>query len=81
MGGQKISPLTTVFNRLAAGPVDIAPVGKLDKWTTVIKPSAAGKISPLGERDIMPGGEAMYQLVIEYDVNQVEAGDITCRYL
>jgi hypothetical protein len=43
LGGQKVSPLVTVFNRLAAGPVDITPVGKLDNWTTVIKPSVAGK--------------------------------------
>jgi len=80
LGGQKVSPLVTVFNRLAAGPVDITPVGKLDKWTSVIKPSVAGKISPLGERDIMPGGEVMYQLIIEYEVSQTEAGDITCRF-
>ena len=37
---------------------------QLDKWTAVVKPVSVGKVIPLGERDILSDGTALYQLVL-----------------
>ena len=77
-GGTKVSNLLRISSPLAA--CDITPSAKLDKWTTVIKPIQSGKVAPLGERDILSDGSILYQLILEYECDLPESGDITPRF-
>lgn len=69
-GGAKVSNVIRVFSHLS--PAELSPSASLNKWIAVVKPSAAGKISPLGERDILPNGTINYQMILEYDFEQTE---------
>ena len=73
-GGQRVSEVVRVHNCLVT--TDISPNAKLDKWHQVIKPSAPGKISALGERDVLLDGSRLYQLVLSYEVDQSDAGEV-----
>ncbi len=64
------SPLTTV---------EVSPFAKLDKWTSILKPISS-KISPLGERDILPDGRPLYQLVLEYEFDLADSYEVVCRW-
>lgn len=77
-GGQKVSPMLRVSAPLASET--IAPSAKLDKWTTTVFPTTAGKVSPLGERDFLPDGRPIYQLALEYEFDQVDAGEVCPRF-
>lgn len=79
-GGQRVSEKITVFSKLCTFPIDISPSAKLDRWTTMIKPSSAGKVAPLGERDVLPDGTRLYQLVLEYEIEHTEANDAVPRW-
>ena len=59
---------------------EIAPSAKLDRWLQVVRPVRLGKINALGERDTMLDGSPLYQLVLEYEVEQAEAGEVTCQW-
>ena len=76
-GGQRVSDVVRVYNPLET--TDVAPVVKLDKWRQVIKPTALGKISSLGERDVMLDGTYV-PIDHEYEVDQTEAGEMTPRF-
>lgn len=75
--GQRVSSIVRIFAPL--GTTEIAPEGKLTKWLSTIK-STSSKVSPLGERDVLPDGTSVYQLVIEYEIDLSEACDIIPRF-
>jgi hypothetical protein len=74
-GGSRVSPALRLSSHLTT--VEAAPAGKLEKWITSIRPIAAGKVVPLGERDIVPlSGNVLYGLNIEYAFEQAETGQV-----
>lgn len=75
--GQRVSNVVRLFAPL--GTTEISPEGKLTKWLSTIKASSS-KVSPLGERDVLPDGTPVYQLVLEYDIDLSESFDITPRF-
>lgn len=77
-GGSKLSEPIRVSAVLHKA--DLSPCGKLDKWTSVIKPIAVGKISPLGERDVLPDGKILYSLMLEYEIDLSDSFDVVCRF-
>lgn len=85
--GQKISSLIQIYSPLST--VDINPTGKFDKIQTTIFPSnnplgtsdvVPGKIQALGERDFLPDGTPLYQLVLEYSAEVSENSNVTPRW-
>ena len=78
IGGQRVSDIIRLEARLMT--VELSPAAKLDKWRAVVKPTSTGKILPLGERDIYPDGSVIYQLILEYEFDNIEAGDVTPRW-
>lgn len=78
-GGDRVSEIVQLRND-GSESVDISPTAKLDKWRQVIKPSSLGVISVLGERDIMLDGSSLYQMILSYDIDQTEAGDVIIRF-
>jgi len=77
-GGTKLSEPVRV--NAVLHKADVSPSGKLDKWISVVKPVAVGKISPLGERDVLPDGKILYSLVLEYEVDLADAFEVVCRF-
>ena len=75
---QRVSEMVRVRSFL--GSAEITPAAKLDKWVSVTKPSQQGKVLPLGSRDVLPDGTRCYQLVIEYEFDQPEDGEVTLRW-
>ena len=73
-GGQRVADVVRVHNCLVT--TDISPCAKLDKWRQVLKPSTPGKITALGERDVLLNGSRLYQLVLSYEVDQSEVGEV-----
>ena len=76
--------MVRVSNTLSTSVVEIQPVPKLDRWITAIKPIAPGKISSMGERDILltdgPGptpNTPVYQLILEYEVDMSDPAEVT----
>jgi len=56
----------------------ILPSAKLTTWRTPISPISEGLISPCDERDILiTGSTQIYQLVLTYEFEQKEPGNIT----
>jgi tripeptidyl-peptidase-2 len=56
------------------------PSGKFTHWLSPLIPKSAGKIGPLGERDVWPTfTKKIYQTVLTYEFEQEEAGGITVR--
>ena len=73
-----------VSNTLSTNVVEIQPVPKLDRWISAIKPLAPGKITSMGERDVIltdgPGvtpDTPLYQLILEYEIDMNDAAEIT----
>ena len=79
-GGQRVGDMIRVENALGDNTTDDNPYGKLEKWVAVLKPTAPGKVSPLGERDILPEGSPLYQLVFQYEFDQADSGEIIPRW-
>ena len=58
----------------------LEPSGNLKTWVSPLKPKGDSKISPLGERDLWPTyNKKIYQLVLNYEFEQEEAGGVTLR--
>ena len=83
-GGCRVSPIIRVSNTLSTNVVEINPVPKLDRWISAIKPMAPGKITSMGERDVLlsdgPGitpDTPLYQLILEYEIDMNDAAEIT----
>jgi len=72
--GQRVSEVLRITNTLAT--VDILPAGKLDRHTSTIRPSVQGKVTPLGERDVLVNGSTLYSLVLDYEFEMLEPGDV-----
>eukprot|EP01041_Mallomonas_annulata_P006918 gene6918-14055_t len=72
--GQRVSQLIRLHATLCTA--EISPSAKLDKWRAIIKPNAVGKVTPLGERDVLLDGSPIYQMILEYDIEQMEVGDV-----
>jgi hypothetical protein len=70
-GGARVSSLIRLTSHIAT--VEAAPAGKLEKWTTFIRPSTIGKVYPLGERDVVPSGAALYAVDITYAFEQTDS--------
>jgi len=78
MGGARVSGQLRVRSLL--GNADTNPSAKLDKWISTVKPSAPGKVSSLGERDVLPDATPLYQLVLEYSFECTGSTKITPRF-
>ena len=76
--GEQISNLVTLSAEL--GTVTAAPAGKLDKWLTTVMPNGPGKVTPLGERDVLPSGTPLYQMILEYTFEQPIHTAVTPRW-
>jgi tripeptidyl-peptidase II len=58
----------------------VSPSAKLLKWKCPVRPKSEGVITPLGERDVIPGtNKRIYQLLLHYEFTQEEAGSFTPR--
>src|SRR3546814_1993238 len=68
-------PYTTLFR---SSSVDVSPTAKLTKWQQKIRPSQA-QVLPLGERDVLPNGKPIHQLILEYEFDQDEPQSVTPR--
>lgn len=75
LGGCRVSPRVKLTAQLMT--VALQPVAKLDTWKSTVKPTASGKVSPLGERDVLLSGKPIYQLVLEYAFELADALEAT----
>jgi tripeptidyl-peptidase-2 len=78
LGGQRVSEQVRLVAQLMT--VNIQPSAKLDKWKSVSKPLVAGKVLPLGERDILSDGTPLYQLLLEYSFEQSETSEVVHQW-
>lgn len=77
--GQRVSNLIYLHANLSN--IDISPIGKLDKWISIIKPLTIGKVIPLGERDQwLDNSGKIFQMILDYEIDMVDIGDITPRW-
>ena len=86
-GGQRVSPPVRVYSLLSSS--DILPSASLDRYRTVIKPNGGASIRPLSdERDSLVStntscgdvASVLYEIVLEYEFEQAESGDILPRW-
>ena len=78
IGGSKVSEIIRVLSPLSKN--ELLPTAKLDKWTSIVKPISAGKVAVLGDRDVLPSGERLYGLILEYEFEINEACDAVLRF-
>lgn len=76
--GEQISNIVTLSADLCT--VTASPAGKLDKWLTTVMPSVQGVVTPLGERDVLPAGTPIYQMILEYSFEQPCNCNVTPRW-
>ena len=73
-GGDRVSRQLLLHSELTTVPIQ--PQGKLDRWRAVFHPTAPGIVVPLGLRDSLFNGHALYHLVLEYIFDQPDALDV-----
>eukprot|EP00051_Salpingoeca_urceolata_P014677 m.187358 g.187358 ORF g.187358 m.187358 type:complete len:1260 (+) comp18155_c0_seq12:47-3826(+) len=58
-------------------PETLAPSAKLTTWTRVVMPSMPGSVNPLPDnRDLLPDGRRIYELILEYKFTQKDKAEI-----
>jgi hypothetical protein len=62
------------------GQEEVSPSAKLDKIISCIKPTAAGKVVPLGSRDVLPSWTRIYEVALEYEVDVPEDCEIAPKW-
>jgi len=73
-------PISCVQATVGPGAVEVKPSASLTTVRSSMRPSKA-TISPLGERDLFPGGRQVYELVLEYSFKLEEDGEATPQAL
>jgi tripeptidyl-peptidase-2 len=76
--GQRVSKEIRVGAGL--GVEEVAPAAKLTDWRHVVMPVEEGRVSPLGERDVLPDGSPIYQLVLTYAFDNDAKTSVTPRF-
>lgn len=57
---------------------ELSPSASLTAWRRALHPTKHD-ISPCGDRDVLPGGKRLFQLVLEYAFDAAEDGEVTFR--
>lgn len=73
-GGERVSRQVLLQSELST--VNIQPQAKLDKWKSVYYPNTPGKVAPLGSRDMLFTGTALYHLILQYTIDLAEPLEI-----